>query len=204
MFYGHRSPQTFLEGLRRALERGWLSRDDTEVVFMGHGSGSHAPDGLPQEVFRAVEHRPYRESLRLLHEAAVLLLVVPAEGGAGNHTGKLFPYLASGRPILLQAPEPNVAADLVRESGSGVVVPPHDPDLVAAALRDLHDAWRGGRDLPHRRQEVIARYEANRQVRDLARLLDGVVAGRGGTGPGLPSRDASPMVSVGGAAPPSP
>jgi hypothetical protein len=68
--------------------------------------------------------------------AAVLLLVVPAAGGIGNHTGKLFNYLASGRPILALAPAGNVAAELIRESRSGVAVPPDDVDAVVGRPGD--------------------------------------------------------------------
>jgi glycosyltransferase involved in cell wall biosynthesis len=127
---------------------------------------------LPQGVLRLEEQRPYFEALESLRGASVLLLVVPPEGGAGNHTGKLFPYLASGRPILLQAPEPNVAADLVRRSRSGIVVPPDDVDGVADALKALYADWKRGGGLPDQDRELVARYEANPQATQLGALLD--------------------------------
>jgi glycosyltransferase involved in cell wall biosynthesis len=170
-FYGHRSPRVFLDGLRRALHRG-LPSEETEVLFVGHDSDAIVADGLPDGLLRIEGHRPYFETLELLERAAVLLIVVPREGGAGNHTGKLFPCLASGRPILLQAPEPNVAADLVRSSRSGLVVPPDDPDRVAEALLSLHRDWKARRPLADQDREVIDDYEASRQVERLARLLD--------------------------------
>jgi len=175
MFYGHRSPAAFLEGLRRALARGWIPAAGTEVLFIGHGSTAHGVPDLPTGVLRAIEHRPYAETLEWLGRAAVLLLVVPPEGGPGNHTGKLFPYLACGRPILVQAPEPNVAADVVRESRSGVVVPPDDPERAAEALRDLHARWKSGVLLPDRDPDVVNRFRADVQARDWAALLDGIV-----------------------------
>jgi glycosyltransferase involved in cell wall biosynthesis len=170
-FYGHRSASVFLEGLRRALGRG-LPPGETEVLFVGHGSGGQIADGLPEGLLRTEEHRPYFDTLDLLARAAVLLLVVPRAGGAGNHTGKLFPYLASGRPILLLAPEPNVAADLVRSSRSGVVVPPDDPDRAADALLELHRDWKERRSLQNQDRELIAEYEASRQAERLVALLE--------------------------------
>ena len=148
------------------------------MLFAGHGSTDLDPGGLPDGVFRALEHRPHAEARALLERAAVLLLVVPAAGGPGNHTGKLFPYLASGRPILVQAPEPNVAADLVRESRSGVVVPPDDPEAAAAALRDLYSRFKRGDPLPDRDRRVVDRYRGDVQARDWSAMLDDV-SGKG-------------------------
>jgi glycosyltransferase involved in cell wall biosynthesis len=182
-FYGHRSPAAFLEALGRIVADGRLPPDDLEVVLMGHGGGTtdgHAfLDATLSEKLRVVGHRPHREALELVRRAAVLLLVIPRAGGEGNHTGKLFGYLAANRPILCLAPEPNVAAALVRESGSGVVVPPDDGEAIASALLRLHEAWRQDRPVVERRPEVVRRYEAGRQAGDWARMLDEIVSRRG-------------------------
>jgi glycosyltransferase involved in cell wall biosynthesis len=177
-FYGHRSPESFLEGVRRAVAAGRIPRDDLQIVFMGHGDAGRRTDPSLDGVLREVAHRPYFESLDLMRDAALLLLVVPPEGGAGNHTGKLFPYLASGRPILALAPEGNVAAERVRTSRSGHVVSPDDPDAIALALAERHAAWRRGEMLPDQDRESIARYAADRQAADWAALLDGMAGSR--------------------------
>jgi len=75
-------------------------------------------------------------TLALQRGAAALLLLT------GTHrseaTGKLFEYLASGRPILALAQD-NEAERIVRETGTGVAVPSRDPIAVQAALRALAD-----------------------------------------------------------------
>jgi len=174
-FYGHRSPGPFLDGLRRAVAPGRIPRAEIEVVIMGHGQSRQGPATDLADILQLVEERPYFESLRLLGRAALLLLVVPREGGAGNHTGKLFPYLASGRPILALAPEDNVAARIVRESRSGVVVPPDDPEAVARALVERHELWKRGILLEDQDRQAIARYEADPQAARWAQLLGGLV-----------------------------
>ena len=83
-----------------------------------------------------------------------------------------FNYLAAARPILCLAPEPNVAAELVRESRSGVVAPPDDPAAIADALVALWRGWKDGRVLPERRPEIVARYEADVQAKAYAQLLE--------------------------------
>jgi glycosyltransferase involved in cell wall biosynthesis len=60
---------------------------------------------------------------------------------------KLIDYLAVGRPVILSAS--GEAARLLERSGGGVVVPPEDPDELAAAIRWLaehpHEAAEMGR-----------------------------------------------------------
>ncbi len=184
MFYGPRSPRAFLEGAARWLGEPGAPWDEVEIRLMGHGGfgeGFTVPDVL-EGLVHVEPQRPYREALTALGEAALLLLVVPPEGGAGNFTGKVYNYLASGRPILCQAPEPNAAASLIRESGSGVVVPPDDPAAVATALAQLYAAWKAGRgagtgELPEQRRALIDVREADPQAARLAGILDGMLSG---------------------------
>jgi glycosyltransferase involved in cell wall biosynthesis len=172
MFYGHRSATPFLDGLQRALAGGGIDRDDVEVLFVGHtGFGELLPAAV-RSVVKIVEHRPHFEAIETMRSAAVLLLVVPRAGGPGNHTGKLFPYLAAGRPILALAPEPNVAADLIRKSRSGIVVAPDDPAAIAAGIERLYREWKSGRGLPDQDRSLIATFDAEHQSRDWVRLLE--------------------------------
>jgi glycosyltransferase involved in cell wall biosynthesis len=72
------------------------------------------------------------EVVALQRSADILLLITSAD--SQQATGKLFEYLSAGKPILALA-EGNEAERLVRETGTGVVVPPDDIDAIAASLR---------------------------------------------------------------------
>lgn len=69
-----------------------------------------------------------------LQRAADVLLLLATGPQRSVVTGKLFEYLAAGRPILAVTDE-NEAARIVRETRTGEVVSPWDPDAIAAALR---------------------------------------------------------------------
>jgi glycosyltransferase involved in cell wall biosynthesis len=75
-------------------------------------------------------------TLRLQCDADALLLLT------GTHrseaTGKLFEYLASGRPILAVARD-NEAERIVRETGTGLTVDGADPAALQAALERMAD-----------------------------------------------------------------
>jgi glycosyltransferase involved in cell wall biosynthesis len=72
--------------------------------------------------------------------------LIPDAGGRGRGvlSGKVFEYLAAERPILATVPPDGAAADLIRETGAGVVVPPDDVPAIRGALETLHSRWRAG------------------------------------------------------------
>ena len=90
------------------------------------------------------------EAVRLQRGADVLLLVTSRH--SGEATGKLFEYLASGRPILAVGGM-NEAARIVTETGTGAAVDSHDEEAVLAALRA---AVAGG--LPYAAPAVSTQY----------------------------------------------
>ena len=56
----------------------------------------------------------------------------------------MFEYIAGGRPILAVVPPDGAAAELIRETGAGVVAAPDDTEGIRAALEALHARWRDG------------------------------------------------------------
>ena len=98
-------------------------------------------DALVQEMLSAlpisarvvhVGHLNHAATLALQRDAdALLLLTTPAH--TSHATGKLFEYLAAGRPIIALAKD-NEAARIVTETGTGVTVAPDNPQEIAQAL----------------------------------------------------------------------
>jgi glycosyltransferase involved in cell wall biosynthesis len=75
-----------------------------------------------------------RRALALQRAADTLLVVTAGAERRSVATGKLFEYLASGRPILVLGDETE-AARIVGETGSGISAPASDPHAIAEALR---------------------------------------------------------------------
>ena len=59
-------------------------------------------------------------------------------------SGKVFEYIAARRPILAAVPPDGAAADLIRETGAGIVAPPDDVDALREALRRARPALPSG------------------------------------------------------------
>ena len=64
--------------------------------------------------------------LAIQKDSEALLLLIPESGGRGRAvlSAKVFEYLAAERPILAAVPPDGAAADLIRETGAGIVVAP--------------------------------------------------------------------------------
>ena len=122
----------------------------------------------------ALGHVSRRRSLELQRDSEVLLLEVPdADGrGAGVPSGKLFEYLAAERPILAAVPPEGVAAQLVRDTGAGIVAAPDDVEGLRAGIVELHERWRAGRlDGPPLSPEWRDKLSRASRVEELADLL---------------------------------
>ena len=81
-----------------------------------------------------VEHVGFldRDDVSALQRSADVLLLVTSRNSS-EATAKVFEYLAVGRPILALA-EGNEAARIVRETRTGITVPPDDIDAITRVL----------------------------------------------------------------------
>jgi glycosyltransferase involved in cell wall biosynthesis len=141
-FFGKRDPRPFLT----ALDRAGL---DVRARFVGDFRRSDRDWAEAQGLADRLELYPYvprRESLTLQRDSEALLLLIPEAGGRGQGvlSGKVFEYLAAERPILAAVPPDGAAAELIRETGAGVVAPPDDVAALTAALAHLHARWQAG------------------------------------------------------------
>lgn len=183
-FYaGVADPTGLLEGIARARERSALPHDlRLEVV------GPDAPWVRDAARRAGVEDavvflgfRPYREALGIVAGCdAGVLVIADVPGAAGVYSGKLFDYLGIGIPVLLHGPPSGAAANVVRESGCGAVVPYGDVEGVAKALVDMAEAKRTGSSSCTPAPAVRERFDRRRQVARVAAMLDRVALGGSG------------------------
>ena len=136
--YGGASPRPLLDGVRRLRDRDPQAAAKLQLVFAGPLSGTDlqelkAPDLTG--VVRVVGALPRGDALALQRAADALALFVDGRRPS-IATGKLYEYLASGRPIVVIG-EGSVAARIVADVGAGLVVASDDPDGTADALAAL-------------------------------------------------------------------
>jgi glycosyltransferase involved in cell wall biosynthesis len=173
-FFGKRDPRPFLTALAES------GLEDVVARFVG-GFPAADRDWADQaglgERLDVLPYVPRRESLALQRDSEALLLLIPEAGGRGKGvlSGKVFEYLAAERPILAAVPPDGAAAELVRETGAGVVAAPDDVPGLAAALEDLHARWAAGTlDGTALSTEDRERLGRGARVEELAELLLGL------------------------------
>jgi len=118
---------------------------------------------------------PHRVALARMKEADVLLLLITRhEGGRKWYPGKLFEYLAAGKPVLAIAPA-GIATHLIEEAGVGTSLDPADATRLVEMLRWIADEPEAFREkFYHPRPSVIARYDRRCLTARLAETLTDV------------------------------
>ncbi len=129
------------------LARHLSDQDDVEVVVVSEGRGADWLRRRREEErlsnLRLLPFQPYAELPNVLASGDVLLTLLEADAGAFSVPSKVLSYLCAGRALLAAVPSDNLAAEVVRRSGGGVLVEPGDEGgLVANATRLLADAGR--------------------------------------------------------------
>jgi colanic acid biosynthesis glycosyl transferase WcaI len=80
-----------------------------------------------------------REKLPEMLAAADVGLVIQKHNVISfNLPSKIQLLLASGRALIASVPDRGSAAKVVEHSGGGIIVPPEDPDALAAAIEHLY------------------------------------------------------------------
>jgi glycosyltransferase involved in cell wall biosynthesis len=169
--YGPQDPSPALRAVAALTSYGAMDPERLEVRLVGN---VWVPDFAPPPALR-VEMTGYVEHSHAIAEmraATVLLLYVPATSLAPS--GKLFEYLASGRPVLCLARPDNLASRLVREWEAGVVANPHDEKAIEEALLGLWRRWQedGLPDQEQVRARALRKYSRRATAGQLARVLE--------------------------------
>ena len=173
-FYGAYAPTA----LERALHEYWSPLPEPatqlEVRFIGGDGGTVFPKrhGLRVVTRPRVLHS---EALKEQAEAHLLLCVFDRTTGPTNVSGKLFEYLATGRPIVGILPEDGTMADIIRQTGAGWVADCDRPDDIVKLIHHaMHQIATGASDLK-RNEAAIREYARDVLAQRLAEVFSGAI-----------------------------
>lgn len=179
------SPLYLFRALRLLLDEQPDAAGKIEVHFAG-GFGERNWELIRElkleKVVTVNGYLPHEQSVRLLLDSDVLFLpLMSFADGRRNYaySGKLFEYLAAGRPILATVPEGD-AADLIRQVGAGWCADPHDVGALSSLLADLLQRKREGRLCCESDSAMIAQFDRRALTARLAGLFDLVINERSG------------------------
>ena len=124
-----------------ALARHYRGQADVRIVVVSEGPGAErlarekAADRLNNLVL--LPFQPFADLPDVLGSADVLIALLDADAGGYCVPSKVLTYLCAGRPQVGAMPAANRAAEVILESGGGIVVSPSDPQALIAAVGGL-------------------------------------------------------------------
>jgi glycosyltransferase involved in cell wall biosynthesis len=164
--YKTASPRHYLDALDEVPEeiRSWV-----ETRFVGRIAETER--GIfesRKSAIRLLEFMPQSEALRQMEDADYLLLTMTNDISL---PGKLFEYLATGKPILALSPRGGEVAQILRETGAGWCVDPNDhiaiQEMIMRACRLANSGeWSAARD-----EAAIRRFERPRLAAEYGELI---------------------------------
>jgi len=190
-------------GLNHVMEAAQRLEQTSDVHFLFIGAGAMRNWILAtceRLAIRNVSVLGYvqRNELTVSLNACDVSLVSFAQGMAGvSVPSRMYNILAAGKPIIAVADESSELARVVREAEVGWVVPPGQPDLIAAAVLEAQRSPERLIEMGLNARRASEQFTLARVVASYRNLIDDVA------GP-LSKRDVDPLPFSDQAAPPPP
>jgi glycosyltransferase involved in cell wall biosynthesis len=175
---GHQDPTIMFEALVDLINRNVIEPPHVAIRFLGSDpqfiSALLQKYPVLQDVVLVESWSPRRRTLRLQQQTHLLLHLAHSQE-TGVLTGKIFEYLAANRPILC-IPGDNDGVDiLLSQTGAGVVC--RNVEETKTFLLSCYQEWLTTGVVSYRGNRAeIAKYSRREQARQLACLLDDLVA----------------------------
>ena len=171
--YLSRNPEALWRAIAELRRSGQLAQ--LRICVVGAmDPGAHASlvqHGLG-EITEHIPYVPHDEATAYAQRAALLLLVIdPSPHNEIIITGKLYEYLASGRPVLALGPTHGDAAALLAETGAGQMLDREDIPAIQALLLRHYARWQEGDPVAGASAEAVRPYSRRAQAEVLAGLL---------------------------------
>jgi glycosyltransferase involved in cell wall biosynthesis len=151
-----------------------LDSEGLGFVFVGDGAKKAELEASAGEC-KAIRFLPFRPADQVPYVLAAgdLNLITIRRGLEGVVVpSKLYPILASGRPVLVLADEGSDAARIVRRSGCGLVANPDDPAALASLLRELSQDPGRVKRMGERAAAVAAEFAIDKELRRFVRVME--------------------------------
>ena len=179
--YGDQTPIYFLKAIKCLIEDGLLTKENVRVTFAGMISHKLQPLFQDIELNPIVTHDgvcAYRDSISYIQSADVLILIVSSSRGKGNIPAKTFDYIGSGKPILALIPPNGDTAEVIKRTGTGLIVHPENVQSIKNAIFKLFQQWERNELLISPNWDEIKVYESKQVTKRLCEVFDSALPDR--------------------------
>lgn len=172
-----RNPEVLWRVLAKGIDAGQFPK--LKIRLVGNVDASVMQSLTSTGLDRLVEQVPYcphHEAVQYMKGSGALLLPINRVFSAkGIVTGKLFEYLAAGKPIIGIGPSDGDAANIIDETMAGKMIDYENDDAMSHYLHALYNAWEKNETFLEADTAAIAAYSREGQTAQLAKLLDELV-----------------------------
>jgi colanic acid biosynthesis glycosyl transferase WcaI len=117
------------------------NRNDVKIVILSEGLGAEflrvKKDELKLDNLLLLGFQPFALLPEIYGAADILMAILQQEAGIFSVPSKILTYHCAGRALLLAVPANNLAARIVRQNQSGMVVDPDDEQGFLRAAEEL-------------------------------------------------------------------
>jgi glycosyltransferase involved in cell wall biosynthesis len=166
-----------LEAVQAVTLSGQIPREHLRVQLVGN-VGKFTQKWISELNLNDIVETPgyvsHEKTISYLLAADVLLLIIGVSpDSSAVFTGKVFEYLAAGKPILCLANE-GVASNLIRDAHAGFVVSPDDISRITQRLVEIYQQWQNGRLSIEPDQNLVQTFERRKLTGQLADIFNGL------------------------------
>jgi glycosyltransferase involved in cell wall biosynthesis len=166
--------------LFHALER-WFDKcpdvkKDIKIILVGNMTNedkSFVKNSSIHENVILKGYLPYSENIKILKEADLLFLPMhnlPYDVRSSVVPGKIYEYMATGKPILAAVPNGD-AKDILSKCGTGFVCFPDDIENMIKIISNIYGSWKNSKNTIIPNWEYIKQFERKNQVKKLGQEL---------------------------------
>jgi glycosyltransferase involved in cell wall biosynthesis len=138
-----------VDGIVNALKKFKMEGNDFLLRFVGTVSGKARDtilSGIPGTSLEIIQYVAHNEAIKYMMNSSALLLIIPSHtSNKSIITGKLFEYLASGKPILCIGPSDGDASGIIEKCRSGLNCGYNDLEEISGFLKNI-DSYSGRSD----------------------------------------------------------
>jgi len=174
--YGKRNPKALFDAIESLIQQSKITNKDFILQFIGR-FGQEVHQMMDQTSFKDriinINYIPHNESIKKLLESDALLLIVDESKESEEIVpGKVYEYLGTYKPLLVVAPEQGAIADLIQETGAGLIAHQSNTKKIADNFYQLFELWKSNNFLNSINVQSINGYERKESARKLADLLN--------------------------------
>lgn len=174
--YGKRNPKALFDAIESLIQQSKITNKDFILQFIGR-FGQEVHQMMDQTSFKEriinINYIPHNESIKKLLESDALLLIVDESKESEEIVpGKVYEYLGTYKPLLVVAPEQGAIADLIQETGTGLIAHQSNTKKIADNFYQLFELWKSNNFLNTINVQSINGYERKESARKLADLLN--------------------------------